>query len=81
MVDAGLAGAQLEMKLESFEDALKAFEEEGNIESLKETLDVGGIILKSISGAIPGFGSFAQELIDIVLKELKRRFWRRKRAG
>src|SRR5580765_7022685 len=59
MVGAGLAGAQLEMKLESFEYAQKAFEEEANIESLKETLEAGSVILKSITGAIPGFGSFA----------------------
>ena len=68
-------------RLPDLANKLKAFQEEGNIQSLKETLDAGGTILSSIAGAIPGFGSFAQELVDFILKELKRAFWRRKRAA
>jgi hypothetical protein len=79
MVEAGLTGPQLELKLECFESALVAFQTEGGEDRLGQSLDAGGTILSSLAGAIPGFGSFAQELVDFFLKELKKRwrFWRR----
>jgi len=72
--------APLELKLESFEAALAAFEEEGGENLLADAMDKSGTILSSLGGAIPVVGSFAQELIDFILKELRpkwRRFWRR----
>jgi hypothetical protein len=79
MVAAGLAGRQLELKLESFEADVVAFEAEGGEDLLADALDKASTILRSIAGAIPGIGSFAEELIAFILKELKRkwRFWRR----
>lgn len=79
MVVAGLTGSQLSLKLESFDSALIVFESDGGTKELEEALDKAGIILGSIAGAIPGFGSFAQELIDFILKELRKRLWRRSR--
>lgn len=78
MISAGLAGPQLELKLESFETALVAFEETAGHHHLEEALDAGAKILNSLAGAIPGFGSFASEIVDFLLKELKKRFrwWR-----
>ena len=66
---AGLTGAQRELKFYSFSASIEAFEEEGFTEDLEAALEKGGIILKSISGVIPGFGTFAQELIDFILQE------------
>ena len=77
MRNAGLYGAQLNMKLESFESSLVVFDSEAGQDKLEQALDKGGAILGSLAGAIPGFGSFAQELVDFLLKELRRRFWRR----
>ncbi|HEY4777872.1 MAG TPA: hypothetical protein VIH56_09435 [Candidatus Acidoferrales bacterium] len=76
---AGLVGPQLKLKLESFESALVAFEAEAGENRLREVLDVGGTILGSLAGAIPGFGSFAQELVEFILKEFKKRWriWRK----
>jgi hypothetical protein len=76
MVAAGLAGRQLELKLESFEADVVAFEAEGGEDLLADALAKASTILRSIGGAIPGIGSFADELIDFILKELKRK-WRR----
>ena len=78
MLAAGLAGPQLELKLESFESALVAFEAEAGAVRLVEVLDPAETILKSLAGAIPGFGSFAEELIEFILKELRKRLriWR-----
>jgi hypothetical protein len=79
---AGLAGAQLELKLESFEHSYVAFKETGSQKALADALDKGATVLGSLAGAIPGFGSFAQELVDFILKELKKRWWPfRKRKG
>ncbi|WP_306589432.1 hypothetical protein [Geothrix sp. 21YS21S-4] len=78
MEHAGLIGAQLNFKLASFESSLQSFQTSGRQDELAEVLDKSGIILSSLAGAIPGFGSFAQELIDFILKELKKRFWRRR---
>lgn len=75
---AGLSGPQLNLKLESFETDLVVFEAEAGQDKLEGVLDKGSVLLGSLAGAIPGFGSFAQELVDFLLKELKRRFWRRK---
>lgn len=78
MVIAGLTGNQLKLKLDSFESSLIELEVQGGISNLEHSLDKGRVILGSLAGAIPGFGSFAQELIDFILKEIKRRakFWR-----
>lgn len=70
---AGLTGNQLELKLESIEHSLVQFEEEGGVENLDSTVEKIEALLNSIAGAIPGFGSFAQELMAYILKELKRR--------
>ena len=77
MKAAGLTGRQLILKLESFESSLMELEVRGGTENLEQALDKGGIILGSLAGAIPGFGSFAQELVDFILKEIKKRakFW------
>jgi len=79
MKAAGLTGSQLVLKLESFESSLMELEFSGGTENLEQALDKGGVILGSLAGAIPGFGSFAQELIDFILKEIKKRakFWRK----
>jgi hypothetical protein len=79
MKAAGLTGAQLVLKLDSFESSLRELELNGGADNLEQSLDKGGVILGSLAGAIPGFGSFAQELIDFILKEMKKRakFWRR----
>jgi hypothetical protein len=74
---AGLTGAQLRLKLESFSETLTDFRTEAGQERLEKSLATGSILLSSLAGAIPGFGSFAQELVDFILKELRRRFWRR----
>ncbi|MDZ7685429.1 MAG: hypothetical protein U5O39_10880 [Gammaproteobacteria bacterium] len=74
MQEAGLVGQQLQTKLESFEFSLSQFAEDGGVENLEDALDKGRTILNSLAGAVPGFGSFAQELVDFILKELKRRF-------
>jgi len=71
---AGLAGAQLKLKLESFNASLVAFQEDAGQGHLEKALDTGAEILKSLAGAIPGFGSFASELVGFLLKELKKRF-------
>ena len=71
---SGLAGAQLVLKLESFENSYTEFQKEGGLENLELALDKGGTLLNSLAGAIPGFGSFAQELVAFIIKELKKRF-------
>ena len=78
MISAGMVGAQLNLKLESFESSLAAFESEAGEYRLKEALDTGQTILASLAGAVPGFGSFAQELVEFILKELRKRLriWR-----
>jgi hypothetical protein len=79
MINAGLYGEQLNLKLESFSNSVQALREEGGIDNLEEALDKANTILGSIVGAIPGVGSLAQELIDFILKELKKtlKFWRK----
>ena len=79
MRDAGLSGPHLALKLESFSSSLQSFRDTASEERLDEALDKAGIILKSLASAIPHFGSFAQELIDFVLKELRRRLFGRLR--
>lgn len=71
---SGLAGAQLVLKLESFENSFIEFQKEGGLENLELALDKGSTLLNSLAGAIPGFGSFAQELVAFIIKELKKRF-------
>lgn len=75
---AGLRDAQLALKMEQFEQPYLAFRAEGGQENLEDSLDTAGTVLGSLAGAIPGIGSLLQELIDVLLKELKRRLWRRK---
>lgn len=76
---AGLSGPQLQFKLQSFQASNTDFKEHRGTELLAEALDKGKIILSSLAGAIPGVGSFAQELIDFLLRELGGRwkFWKR----
>lgn len=73
MEPAGLVDSQLRLKLESFGSALATFESEAGQDNLEQVLDKGGILLGSLASAIPGFGSFAQELVDFLLKELRKR--------
>lgn len=75
---AGLSGSHLALKLKSFQSALQSFRDTAREDQLEEALGKGSTILGSLAGAIPGFGSFAQELVDFLLKELKRRLFRRK---
>ena len=73
MQKAGLSGQQRTLKLESFSSSLLAFDENGSKDDLADALGKSGSVLKSLAGAIPSFGSFAQELVDFILKELKKR--------
>ena len=77
LISAGLTGSQLTLKLNSFKSSLIELEAQGGIDNLEQALDKSGVILGSLAGAVPGFGSFAQELIDFILKEIKKRakFW------
>jgi hypothetical protein len=71
---AGLDGAQLQIKLESFEFSLFQFEADGGETNLQDVLDRSHIILNSLAGAIPVVGPLAKELVDFFNKELRRRF-------
>ncbi|GLQ47834.1 hypothetical protein GCM10007862_28850 [Dyella lipolytica] len=75
---AGLTGDHLAIKLDSFESSLLSFRDTASDDRLEEVLSKGSTILGSLAGAIPGFGSFAQELIDFLLKELRRRLFGRR---
>ncbi len=75
MVKAGLIGDQLKLKLESFSHSLNEFEQDGGINKLKQVLKKAKTILTSLAGAIPNFGSFAQEFLDFILRELEKRGW------
>lgn len=81
MSAAGLNGVHLTLKLESFESSLASFKRTAREDKLEEVLEKGSTILGSLAGAIPVFGSFAQELVDFILGELRKRirwqFWRR----
>lgn len=83
IIKAGLSGNQLKLKLESFEASWITFYNYGGIDNLEDVLDKGNTILKSLAGAIPGFGSFAQEFVEFILKELKNhfRFWKKKKGA
>jgi hypothetical protein len=59
--------------LRSFEVALGKFEVDGGDYNLSEVLDRATIILGSLAGAIPGFGSISKELVDYLNKEIRRR--------
>lgn len=72
MIESGLTGTQLDLKLESFEHSYLEFHEKGGLENLMLVLDKGRILLASIADAAPGFGSFPQELIEFIIEELKR---------
>ena|ERR1039457_1845547 len=74
MEQAGLSGNQLALKLESFANSLVRFQNSGGVDNLEPVLDKGAVILGSLVGAIPGFGSFAKELLEFILKEIKKRF-------
>lgn len=84
LVDAGLAStddkntdfrvsAHLKLKLESFESSIRALDEQGGIDNLTDSLEKARIILGSLAGMIPGVGSVASELVDFVIKEIRRR--------
>lgn len=73
---AGLQGAHLSLKLSSFEYSLNAFSDTASDEDLDDALKKGGILLGSLAGAIPGFGSSAQELVNFILKEIRKRMFR-----
>jgi hypothetical protein len=73
LAGAGLTGNQLEIKLDSFEQALFEFEAEGGETNLDDVLDRAGIILGSLANAVPFGGPLAKELIDFFLKEIRRR--------
>jgi len=77
MKKAGLTNVQLKIKLDSFSSSFKEFDLHGSIFALDEALGKGGILLKSLAGAIPWVGSLIQELVDFILQELKKRltFW------
>ncbi|MCC8586283.1 hypothetical protein QYG06_17665 [Xanthomonas euvesicatoria] len=75
---AGLTDMHLSLKLESFQSSLQAFRDTAREDRLEETLEKSKTLLGSLAGAIPGFGSFAQELIEFLLKELKRRLFGRR---
>ncbi|WP_221208382.1 hypothetical protein, partial [Xanthomonas arboricola] len=55
-----------------------SFRDTAREDRLEETLEKSKTLLGSLAGAIPGFGSFAQELIEFLLKELKRRLFGRR---
>jgi hypothetical protein len=78
MRSAGFTDAQLNFKLKSFEESLFTFEADGGDIALEDVLDRAEIILSSLAGAIPGFGSFLKEMVSFLSKELKRRmrWWR-----
>jgi hypothetical protein len=80
--EAGLVGAQLRFKLQSFADSKEVLSQEGGADHVAEALDKGAILLNSLAGAIPAFGSFAAELVDFLMKEIAWRwkFWRRSRS-
>lgn len=82
MREAGLVGAQLQFKLQSFADSKEVLREEGGADHVAEALGKGAVLLNSLAGAIPGLGSFAAELVDFLMKEIARRwkFWRRPRG-
>ena len=67
---AGLTDAQLDFKLFSFKKSKDEFKKVGGLRRLIEALKKGGVLLGSILGAIPAGGSFAQELLDFILKEM-----------
>jgi hypothetical protein len=75
---AGLQDIHLTLKLSSFESSLNSFMDTAREDKLEDALDKGGTILGSLAGAIPGFGSFAQELVDFLLKELRKRLFGRR---
>jgi hypothetical protein len=70
---AGLSGLQLLLKLESYFWSKSGFDKSGSEAELVDSLEKGKDIIKSIAGAIPTFGSFAQELVDFILRELRKR--------
>jgi len=78
MAIAGLHGHQLQLKLESFDAAVMQFQAEGGVDELEDVFDTAAPILSSLIGAIPGFGSLGKELLDYLLKELRKSFRPRK---
>lgn len=67
---AGLVGAQRNLKLKSFEVSYNAYRSKGHIRRLIEALKKGKIIISSLGGAVPFVGSFIQELVDFLLRQL-----------
>jgi hypothetical protein len=69
---AGLAGAQKNLKLKSFELSYNAYRSEGRVRRLIEALKKGKTIISSLAGLVPKVGSFIQEFVDFVLRQLER---------
>lgn len=70
--DAGLVGAQRDLKLKSFEVSYNAYRSKGSIRRLIEALKKGKTIIGSLAGLVPFVGSFIQEFVDFLLRELER---------
>ena len=70
---AGLVGAQRKFKLKSFEISFNSYRKDGKIKRLIEALKKAKTLISSIGGAIPAVGSFIQELIDFILRELEKK--------
>jgi hypothetical protein len=66
---AGLTDAQLELKLESYRHAVRAFDETGTRENLEGLLDVASTLLGSLLDAF-GAGSLVRELADLLKQEM-----------
>ncbi len=69
---AGLVGAQRTFKFKSFEVSYYAYKAKGTIKRLIKALKKGKTILSSLGGAVPMVGSFIQELIDFLLREMEK---------
>ena len=68
---AGLVGAQRALKLKSFEVSYNSYRSRGSLRRLIEALKKGKIIISSLGGAVPVIGSFVQELVDFLLRQLE----------
>jgi len=66
---AGLWGAQLDLKLESYRHAARALDETGTRENLEGLLDVASTLLGSLLDAFQ-VGSLVRELADLLKQEI-----------
>ena len=72
LISAGLDGAQRDLKLKSFEVSYNAYRSNGSIRRLIEALKKGKIIISSLGGVVPFIGSFVQEFVEFLLRQLER---------